>query len=237
METVEAYDTYSGSGLLLAGERTLRNYNKWIVLQFVEQYMTLRANSVLDFGAGTGTLCELFREMTGVAPHTLEVDRQLREILVSRGFDPVEAIDQITGQFDLIYTSNVLEHIEDDIGTMKRLRTKLSPGGRIAIFVPAFNVIWTTLDDKVGHHRRYTKATLREHLESAGYTIERISYCDSVGFILAILFKLIGNKSGEPSEFALTVFDNVLWPVSRVVDAINPFFGKNVLAIARPNDG
>jgi hypothetical protein len=60
-------------------------------------------------------------------------------------------------------------------------------------------------------------------------------YCDSIGFVLAVLFKLIGNKSGEPSEFSLKVFDNVLWPASRAVDAINPFFGKNVLAVARSN--
>jgi hypothetical protein len=27
----------------------------------------------------------------------------------------------------------------------------------------------------------------------------------------------------------------VLWPISRAVDFVNPFFGKNVLAIAKPD--
>jgi SAM-dependent methyltransferase len=235
-ETAEASDfRYSGSALLLAGERALKNYNTWIVSQFVRQYAALQATSVLDFGAGTGSLCVIFRKMTGVTPATLEIDRRQREILKTRGFDPFATIDDIPGRFDLIYTSNVLEHIEDDVDALKRLRDKLTPDGRIAIFVPAFNAIWTTLDDKVGHCRRYTKATLRAHLEAAGFTVEEMRYCDSIGFLLAALFKLIGSKSGEPSEFALTVFDRVLWPVSRAVDAVNPFFGKNVLAVARPN--
>jgi SAM-dependent methyltransferase len=235
MEMAEPCDfEYSGLTLLFAGERALKNYNKWIVSRFVGQYVALRASSVLDFGAGIGSLADIFRKMTGVTPHTVEVDRRQREILLRRGFDPFAALDEITGQFDLIYTSNVLEHIEDDIDALKRLRTKLAPDGRIAIFVPAFNAIWTTLDDKVGHHRRYTKATLRAHLEAAGYAVEQMRYCDSVGFVLAALFKLVGNESGEPSEFSLSVFDRVLWPISRAVDVVNPFFGKNVLAVARP---
>jgi SAM-dependent methyltransferase len=236
MEMAETCDfEYSGLALLFAGERALRNYNKWIVSRFVSQYVALRASSVLDFGAGIGSLADIFRKMTGVTPRTLEVDQRQREILLSRGFDPFATIDEITGQYDLIYTSNVLEHIEDDVDALKRLHTKLAPAGRIAIFVPAFNAIWTTLDDKVGHHRRYTKTTLRARLEAAGYAVEQIRYCDSVGFVLAALFKLVGNESGEPSEFSLSVFDRVLWPISRAVDVVNPFFGKNVLAVARPN--
>jgi SAM-dependent methyltransferase len=235
MEIEETNDyIFSGSDLLFAGERTLKNYNTWIVSRFVSQYIAIRGSSVLDFGAGIGALCDIFKKMTGTTPSTLEIDQRQRDILIARGFPSFATIDQINCQFDLIYTSNVLEHIDDDVDVLKRLRTKLTPNGRIAIFVPAFNAIWTTLDDKFGHHRRYTKATLREHLEAAGYAVERIRYCDSIGFMLAGLFKLIGNESGEPSEFSLTVFDRVLWPISRAVDCVNPFFGKNVLAFAKP---
>jgi hypothetical protein len=53
--------------------------------------------------------------------------------------------------------------------------------------------------------------------------------------MLAALFKLIGNESGEPSELSLAVFDRVLWPISRALDFVNPFFGKNVLAVAKLN--
>jgi SAM-dependent methyltransferase len=227
---------YSGYPLLLANERALKNYNEWIVSRFVAQFNAIRARSVLDFGAGIGSLCSIFKEMTGVTPSTLEIDQQQREILRTRGFESFATIDEISGQFDLIYTSNVLEHIEDDVDALRRLRKQIAPGGRIAIFVPAFETIWTSMDDKVGHHRRYTKSTLRGRLEDAGYVVEQIRYNDSVGFILAILFRLTGDRSGEPSEFSLTVFDRVLWPISRIVDLINPFFGKNVLAIAKLDD-
>jgi hypothetical protein len=98
-------------------------------------------------------------------------------------------------------------------------------------------MIWTTLDDKVGHLRRYTAKTLTQHLDAAGFKVERIGYRDSVGFLLAILFKIIGSKSGIPSDRSLLIFDRVLFPISRLLDLLaSPFFGKNVLAIARKRD-
>lgn len=64
--------------------------------------------------------------------------------------------------------------------------------------------------------------------------MESIGYRDSIGFMLALVFKVVGSKSGEPSDLSLWIFDRLLWPVSRALDLIvSPFFGKNVLVVAR----
>lgn len=225
---------YSGTDLLSSGEKNLANYNKWICLQFIAVFQQYKYRTVLDFGAGIGSIASLFAKYTDIFPYTLEIDQIQADVLRKRGFSPVESIDDLPGEIDFIYTSNVLEHIEDDLGVLKQLHAKLSDDGRIAIFVPAFESIWTTLDDKVGHRRRYTKAMLSDRLKAAGFQIESAGYKDSIGFLLAFLFKFIGSKSGEPSDFALWVFDRLLWPVSKVLDVVaSPFFGKNVLAVAR----
>lgn len=225
---------YSATHLLSSGELYLANYNKWISRQFVASFQRYGYRTALDFGAGIGSIANLFRQRAGICPYTVEIDQVQADILRKREFFPVESLDDVPEAVDFIYTSNVLEHIEDDLGILKQLHTKLSRGGRIAIFVPAFESIWTGLDDKVGHHRRYTKATLSERLKAAGFEIESISYRDSLGFLLAYAFKFIGNKSGEPGNFSLWVFDRLLWPISRVLDVfVAPFFGKNVLAVAR----
>lgn len=225
---------YSATHLLSSGEKNLAHYNGWISQQFVAAFKRYRYQAALDFGAGIGSIATLFRKYTGICPYTVEIDGVQADILRERGFHPVASVNDIHEAVEFIYSSNVLEHIEDDLQVLRQLHGKLADGGRIAIFVPAFESIWTALDDKVGHHRRYTKAMLSERLTEAGFEIESIGYKDSIGFLLAYAFKFVGNKSGEPSNFSLWVFDRLLWPISRFVDLFaSPFFGKNVLAIAR----
>ncbi|WP_158628916.1 class I SAM-dependent methyltransferase [Dyella choica] len=224
---------YSATGLLESIETSLANYNRWIVSRFIREFRRHRYQSVLDFGAGIGSLAVLFKAMTGVTPLTLEVDGEQRAMLSRRGFSPVASIDQLPGDIDMIYTSNVLEHIPDDIAALRELRDHLAPGGRIFIFVPAFPALWTTVDDKVGHVRRYTKAALRQSLDEAGLKLESIRYTDPVGFLLVILFKLVGSQSGVPSDRSYFIFDRLLFPVSRLLDWVtSPFFGRSVFAVA-----
>jgi SAM-dependent methyltransferase len=228
---------YTGSELLVMNERALSNYNRWIVSQFIKVGTLNGAKRVLDFGAGIGSLATIFNEETSIRPATVEVDAMQRETLRARGYAPYPSLDAVSERFDLIYTSNVLEHIEDDVEALVGLRGLLAEDGRIAIFVPAFRMIWTSMDDKVGHHRRYTKKMLRKHLEDAGFEVQKLCYRDSIGFLVALLFKATGDKSGEPSFRSLWIFDRFLLPISRILDLVaSPLFGKNVLAVARPSE-
>jgi SAM-dependent methyltransferase len=133
----------------------------------------------------------------------------------------------------VIFTSNVLEHIEDDRAVLASLRERLSPGGVLIVFVPAFMLLWTRLDDKVGHFRRYTKRELATRLEQSGLRVAQARYFDSAGFAVALLFRLAGSGDGEPSSRALALYDRYVVPASRVLDILlSRFLGKNVFAVA-----
>ena len=133
----------------------------------------------------------------------------------------------------MIFTSNVLEHIEDDRAALAALRERLSPGGVLIVYVPAFMFLWTRMDANVGHFRRYTKRELATRLEETGFRVVQARYFDSVGFGLAILFRLIGSRDGEPSSRSLALFDRYLVPASRALDIVlSRVLGKNVLAVA-----
>jgi SAM-dependent methyltransferase len=228
--------TYSGSELLAVGEQSLANYNEWIVRQFIRYFRKsdLSQKSVLDFGAGIGTLAVLFAKETGTHPIAIEVDAEQQVILRRRNFETYASLDALNRSIDFVYTSNVLEHIEDDVATIAALRDRLPPGGKIAIFVPAFESIWSHFDDQVGHLRRYTIASLSETLVTAGFEIDSIKYCDSLGFLLAFLFKFLGSASGEPGGTSLKIFDRFVFPISLMIDKVTGhFFGKNVMALAR----
>lgn len=230
---MSAHFQYTGTDILLSTEKSLANYNTWIVEQFCRYLLTAPAKKALDFGAGVGSLSVLFCERANTPLATLEVDALQRDILRERGFEPHASLDDLPRDFDFVYTSNVLEHIEDDVATLTKLRSHMIPGGRLAVFVPAFDMIWTSLDDKVGHYRRYTTASLSKALEAAGFDVREIAYRDSVGFVLALLFRFIGDSSGAPSQRSLAFFDRFLFPISRLLDPLlGAFFGKNLLAFA-----
>jgi SAM-dependent methyltransferase len=234
VERTEAF--YSGTELLAVGEQALANYNAWIVRQFVRYFRRsdTTGKAVLDFGAGIGTLSVIFERDSGVRPFAVEQDMNQQATLRRRNIETYASLADLRRSMDFIYASNVLEHIADDVATLVELRETLVEGGKVAIFVPAFESIWTTLDDHVGHHRRYTIAGLGEKLVAAGFEVESMKYCDSLGFLLAYLYKFIGDASGEPSGTSLKMFDRIVFPVSLVVDkATSRLFGKNVLALAR----
>jgi SAM-dependent methyltransferase len=228
--------TYHGSELLISSEKSLKNYNQWVVRKFLSS-CTLNSNfKILDFGAGVGSLAKIFYKFSGVRPCCLEIDPEQRKIISSYGFLTFSSLEKIQKKFDIIYTSNVLEHIENDAQMLINLRLKLKPKGKILIYLPAFNFLWTSLDDNVGHYRRYDKRSLGLKLLNAGYKIEKMSYCDSVGFFLSLIFKYLPSskkKSANPSQFSLFLFDLFLLPISKIVDLITfGFFGKNIYAVA-----
>ena len=55
--------------------------------------------------------------------------------------------------------------------------------------MPAFRILYISMDRKVGHYRRYRISGLTKLLRSAGFRIERSVYTDFIGFFVALLFK------------------------------------------------
>lgn len=80
--------------------------------------------------------------------------------------------DSLRGRaFDTIVCMNVLEHIEDDRGTLKRFLSLLGSGGRLILVVPAHRWLFNPLDSNDGHFRRYERAELNEKLTAAGFKV------------------------------------------------------------------
>jgi hypothetical protein len=141
---------------------------------------------------------------------------------------------------DFIYTSNVIEHIENDLQTLKDLNNTLSKYGTIVIYVPAFQVLFSDLDRKAGHYRRYSKKDLKEKLVKSGFTIENICYVDSIGFFAGMTIRILGwRKVGNlGNSKSLKFYDKLIFPISKLLDHLGfkYLFGKNLYAVARKAD-
>ena len=193
--------------------------------------------TVVEFGAGNGFLIQLFHELTGEVACGVEIDPKLSKVIAARGFKCESKITDITNPIKYVYSSNVLEHIEDDESALVEISGKIQQGGKIGVFVPALPMLFSGLDTKVGHFRRYRKRELIDKLERAGFEIELCEYVDSIGIIAALTTKILGYKGllNLGSSNTLRLYDRIIFPISKKFDAMGfrKIAGKNLLVIAR----
>jgi len=83
--------------------------------------------------------------------------------------------------FDVVITSEVLEHIQDDVAAIAEMVRVLKPGGRFAATVPAQfpeTINWKLSDEyhapkaPGGHVRIYSRTELAAKLRAAGLTVD-----------------------------------------------------------------
>jgi len=208
-----------------------KNYSNFLINE-TRRY-SIGTTTMLDFGSGIGTFATALSE--GGTVICIEPDRALIKRLKEMGFEAYPDVSSIPSEsIDYIYSLNVLEHIEDDLGTLRHLYQKLKPGGRIFLYVPAFDILYSSMDRKVGHLRRYRKSRLSGLLSDAGFVKEKAVYVDSLGFLATILYKAVGNRHGDLNIKAIKVYDTVFFPASRLLDrVVGSFIGKNIMAVAR----
>lgn len=222
---------YTGSQNLEA-MASAKNYNDYLI-GLVRGALPSANSRILDFGSGTGTYADMLKAK-GIDVECLELDNGFQEILRGKGYTVTGDIDALEpGSFDLIYALNVLEHIEDDRGTFAKLTKLLKPGGRIVIYVPAFQSLFSSMDRLVGHFRRYRIADLKALADQENAKIIKLNYCDPLGYAISMLFKVVGSKDGTITEQSVRLYDRFAFPASRLMEPLfGRTIGKNVVLVA-----
>lgn len=223
-----ANTAYAGGEELWQAERFLVNYNNDLVLKLISRAQG--SERVLEFGAGIGTLANIWHEKTGVRPDCVEIDDAQKNIVESRGFVCHKSVKDLSSSYDVVYSSNVLEHIDDDLSALKSLRTVLNKDGRLLVYVPAFMILYSDLDEKIGHYRRYEKKDLVSKLETAGFEVRDVFFCDCIGFFAWAYQKMVAKGGSGGIGF----YDSYIYPVSCLLDFVGfrYFFGKNIFVLA-----
>jgi SAM-dependent methyltransferase len=224
-------EQYSGVDILEALE-SAHNYNDYLTRLIRD---STESKNLVDFGAGTGTFAKLLRE-GGCRVLCIEPDFAQRERLIAAGFEAFPDINSLPNEsLPFVFALNVFEHIKDDQRAIELIYQKLTPGGALLLYVPAFHCLWSTLDDKVCHYRRYTKRTLRT-LVQPKFSIGKLQYVDSLGFIAALTFRLLHKEATSLTAKSIAWYDNWIFPLSRVLDLLfHRFVGKNVFVICKKN--
>ena len=142
------------------------------------------------------------------------------------------------GTFDSVVLVNVLEHIDDDVERARATCATCSrPGGRLCVFVPAFEGLYSDFDRRIGHRRRYRRSQLVTTFDQAGLDVVDARYVNTVG---ALAWWLFARQLGQvPTQrWSVKVYDRVAVPVIRQLEAGRaPRFGQSLLCIgARPTE-
>jgi SAM-dependent methyltransferase len=204
---------------------------------------------ILDAGCGTGANLQLLQAYG----HAIGVD--LAEPAIgfcrARGIPRDRALvasltdlpfpDQF---FDLAVSFVVICNIPDDVAAFAEIARVLKPGRRLIVQLPAYQWLWSTHDDAVGHQRRYSTRSLREKLTRAGWVPERVTYTNTLLFPVVAVGRWARRvrNNGRPasSDLATPLPDWLNSCLSAVATAemraaarMSLPVGSSVLAVAR----
>lgn len=134
----------------------------------------LPVGRALDVGCGgggnTGVLRDLGWDVTG-----LEYSPVAARLATSRGLSIVRGdarrLPVADDCLDLVMSTDMWEHIDDDAAVARETARVLRRGGRALVAVPCSMKLWSGHDVALGHERRYERDELVAVIESAGLQV------------------------------------------------------------------
>ncbi|KQN28938.1 class I SAM-dependent methyltransferase [Sphingomonas sp. Leaf38] len=217
-----------------------------ILADYLTRYGALPKDAkILEIGCGTGHNLPMLAAFGSI--DAIEIDPAAREIASERLGKPVGAapLPELPGvprgHYDLIAVLDVVEHIEDDVAALKAMADCLAPGGKILIAVPAHQWMWSAHDTVNHHHRRYSKATLKAAIETAGLTPEKLGYFNSLLFPLAAAARIAGRMTGRddsddspPPKPVNALFETIFRLERHLVGRVPMTPGVSIVTLAVP---
>lgn len=209
----------------------------------------LSRRALFDLGCGTGGLLQFLGD-SGIAlagacdayPESLAIVRRLVDaplVLVDEGRFP-----PLGSGYGLVSLFDVLEHIDDDTGTLRHIFSVLEPGGVLVVTVPAHPFLFDEMDELAHHRRRYRSAELGRKLREAGFEVRRLTHFMAPLVPLVGLRRLLralspGRGSAERRLVELRVVPGLNRLMRLVLALERPFvraglvpFGSSLIAVA-----
>lgn len=203
-----------------------------------------KAARILEVGCGPGGNLELLKGFGEV--QAIEPDEESRlyaaertGVTVQGGLLP-DGLPDLGGPFDLIAAFDVVEHVDDDGGSVAALGARLKPGGFLVATVPAYAWLWSEHDAQHHHKRRYRLADFRRLFEAAGLRVRRASHFNAMLFppIAAVRLakSVVGIKGGDDEALPSPALNGLLRRLfaaeKELLKLTDLPFGVSILVIA-----
>ncbi len=145
------------------------------------------ATSVLEFGCGEGALAVALKSRQPCRVVGVELDVEAGRVAETRvdrllSGDVREILTNLEETFDFAIGGDIIEHLDDPWEFLRQLKRVMRPGGRLLLSLPNI-ACWPIVQDVmngrfdyvyigitcVGHLRFFTRRTIEEMLEIAGW--------------------------------------------------------------------
>ena len=192
-----------------------RYFNNAYAFEYVAAIRRLAGNAqrILIIGDAGGRDYFSFK-LTGRRPVVMDVAKQslVPDLVIA---DANAALPFAAGTFDAVVMAEVLEHLPDDFGALRRIRNVLTDDGALVLTVPYFH------DEEPTHVRIHSPASIERLLRAAGWRVAEYvekggGLCSVAGcfpFAMAIhaanltAFALTGRTFYQPMNRKLAAFD------------------------------
>ncbi|MGQ0552578.1 MAG: class I SAM-dependent methyltransferase [Planctomycetota bacterium] len=168
-----------------------------IFVSLLDRFVGRQANGqrlLMDLGCGVGGMLQPLQAYgrvigTDVTLNGLRhcADRHFPRLVACNGPDGCFA----DGTLDCITAFDALEHIPDDVGTLREIHRMLKPGGILIASGPAYQFLYAQQDRITHHVRRYTLGELQGKAQAAGLEILQGSYINFLLFPLILPIVLL----------------------------------------------
>jgi SAM-dependent methyltransferase len=132
-----------------------------------------------DIGGGNGCTA-LYLKKHGIDSVLIEPGLSGAYNASRRGLDSVcaviEELDFVPDSVRAVGLFDVIEHIEDDLDFMQKIRSIVSDSACIYITVPCYQLLWSEEDVIAGHFRRHNLSSITKLLKDSGFAITYSSY-------------------------------------------------------------
>ena len=158
---------------------------------------------ILEVGCGTGHNIPMLKAFGKV--EASELDRSARALANKRHPRTVkEARLPDLSMFErnayhLIALLDVLEHVPDDLASLRAIHRRLKPGGALLLTVPANPWMWSAHDVAHHHFRRYSKRELARVIREAGFEVQLLSFFNTLLFPLVAAARIAGKITRKES--------------------------------------
>lgn len=149
-----------------------------IVLAALKDNGVMPPAPIAEIGCGWGTNLDVL-ERSGYKITGFDISRRILE-MIDRPERTLIELD-ITAElpsshpcFGAVLALDVIEHLDDDHGAIRRMARFLRPGGLAIVSVPALPELYSEFDEIQGHRRRYLPDLLRGTFEGTGLTVQTI---------------------------------------------------------------
>jgi SAM-dependent methyltransferase len=153
---------------------------------------------ILDAGCGTGYNLGHYASGDMRDVYGLDIADAALAWVRKRGFRKIAqaSVTEIpfkSESFDVVFSFDVLQQLPSDINEagIREMHRVLKPGGFLFIRVAAFEWLRSSHDEEVHTLHRFTRDELAEKIVDSGFTVERISYANTILFPVVLVRRFL----------------------------------------------